>query len=88
MMIDEDKEAEMVKVSENQAKEEYIKKIEKLQGTYTKEMNESYNEMMHINTVFSKEKALDLLIEDIHPSIKIKPNEKKILRYLSKVFVE
>lgn len=65
-----------------------MKKIQTQQGIFTKEMNEGYQDMMYINTVFSKEKTLDSLIEDIHPNIKIKQNEKKMLRYLSKVFVE
>ena len=88
MMIDEDKEAEMVKVAEEAARQEYVRKAEKLSGVFTKEVHEGYQEMMYINTVFSKEKALDLLIEDVHPNIKVKQGEKKILRYLSKVFVE
>ena len=44
----------MVKVSEDKAKDEYIKKVEKQEGTYTKEINDAYKDLMFINTVFSK----------------------------------
>jgi hypothetical protein len=37
-------------------------------------MNDAYKQMMYINTVFSKEKNLELMIEDVNPHIKVRPN--------------
>lgn len=78
----------LIKDYEEAAKDEFRKKA----GTIKQgDFEESYSDFMFINSIFSNEKNLDQLMKEVYPQMRCKhtkQDEKKLLRYIGRVFLE
>jgi len=95
-MVDQNEEtlernSTLIKAFEFTSKQELEKRIEANSKSYLRDFEDNYSDFMFINTIFANDRMIDQIIKEVCPAIKCKHSkqeEKKLLRYIGKVFLE